>query len=258
MDAVRIVAVIPVRMASSRFPGKPLLKIRGLPMVEHVRRRALLCEGFHDVVVATCDPEIAQVIRDAGGKVIMTSPTHPAATDRVAEAAESLECTHIVNVQGDEILALPADLEKMVRAIKERPSLPAWNAVAALDGPDELADDSVVKCVVSVSGRILFCSRNISCFSNGIRNSMEPVRKVLGILGYQKEFLQRYSRLPRTPMEVRESVDQSRILEHDFILQGVLFTRGYPGINLPHEVKQVESLLERDSLQREVLQQLLR
>lgn len=258
MNPVKIVAVIPARMASSRFPGKPLLKIRGLPMVEHVRRRALLCGGFDEVVVATCDPEIAQVVRHSGGKVVMTSAAHPAATDRVAEAAEFLECTHIVNLQGDEILVLPTDLEKMVRAIGEKPSVPVWNAVATLEDPHELADSSVVKCVVSVSGRILFCSRNLSSFSGGILNGIEPVRRVLGILGYHKGFLQRYPKLPRTPLEVRESVDQSRILEHDFILQGVLFTQGYPGINLPQEVEQVESLLERDSLQREVLQQVLR
>ena len=227
-------------------------------MVEHVRRRALLCGGFHDVVVATCDPEIAEVVRHAGGKVAMTSSSHPAATDRVAEAAESLECTHIVNVQGDEILVLPADLEKMAAAMKEQPSLPVWNAVAVLEEPRELADPSIVKCVVSVSGRILFCSRNLSFLSGATPDGFEPARKVLGILGYRKEFLRRYPKLPRTPMEIRESVDQSRILEHDIPLQGVLFARGYPGINLPQELAQVESFLEKDPRQQKVLQQVLK
>ena len=227
-------------------------------MVEHVRRRALLCKGFHDVVVATCDPEIAEVVRHAGGKVAMTSSTHPAATDRVAEAAESLECTHVVNVQGDEILILPEDLEKMVAAMKKQPSLPVWNAVAVLEKPGELADPSIVKCVVSASERILFCSRNLSWMFDATPAGFEPARKVLGVLGYRKEFLRRYPKLPRTPMEVRESVDQSRILEHDIPLQGVLFSQGYPGINLPQEVAQVESTLERDPRQQRVLPQVLR
>ena len=107
---VRVAAIIPARMASSRLPGKPLLDIAGLPMIEHVRRRARRCRRFVEVVVATCDQEIAQAVKRYGGDVIMTSATHPAASDRVAEAMRHLDCTHVVNVQGDEILVLPEDL----------------------------------------------------------------------------------------------------------------------------------------------------
>ncbi len=100
--SVRIAAVIPARMRSSRFPGKALLSVRGLPMIEHVRRRTLLSGVFSEVVVATCDREIADVIVGYGGRVIMPAPTHPGALGRVAEAIEQLEATHVVNVQGDE------------------------------------------------------------------------------------------------------------------------------------------------------------
>ncbi|MDP3768387.1 MAG: NTP transferase domain-containing protein, partial [Dehalococcoidia bacterium] len=110
MATTKIAAIIPARMASSRFPGKPLLDVRGLPMVEHVRRRAELCGRFSDVVVATCDWEIAAAVERFGGRCVMTSASHPGATDRVAEAAAALDCTHVVNVQGDELLILPEDL----------------------------------------------------------------------------------------------------------------------------------------------------
>ena len=89
---VKIIAVIPARMASSRFPGKPLLNLGGLPMVEHVRRRVLLCAKFAEVVVATCDSAIASVVKAYGGSVVRTSTSHPGALDRVAEAANYLDC----------------------------------------------------------------------------------------------------------------------------------------------------------------------
>jgi 3-deoxy-manno-octulosonate cytidylyltransferase (CMP-KDO synthetase) len=122
-------------------------------MVEHVRRRALLCRGFTEVVVATCDREIAEVVEQHGGTVVMTSPEHPAATDRVAEAMQRLACTHVVNVQGDEILVLPSDLERFVRAIECEPARSAWNALARIERDAELSDPAIVKCAVSASGR---------------------------------------------------------------------------------------------------------
>ena len=259
MDAqkVRVVAIIPARMASSRLPGKPLLEIAGLPMVEHVRRRALLCRRFAEVVVATCDREIAQTVEGFGGRVLMTAPTHPAATDRVAEAMQHLTCTHVVNVQGDEPLVLPGDLARFVDAIMSAPEVPAWNAVAPLEEPGELSDPSVVKCAVSGSGRVLFCSRDFSRLPLAAGERFAPLRRIVGILGYRRDFLARYGRLARTPLEQAEGIDQSRILEHDIELRGVEFSRGYPGINEPREVALVERMFEEDSAQQAIVQELL-
>lgn len=258
MGRIRIAAVIPARMASSRFPGKPLLMMRELPMVEHVRRRVLLCERFAEVVVATCDPAIASVVAGYGGRCLMTSPTHPAATDRVAEAARQLDCTHVVNVQGDEILVLASDLERMAKAIEAEPDVPVWNAVTPIEDPNELQDPSVVKCVVSMSGRVLFCSRDFSFLGSFLGDRYEPVRKILGILGYSTAFLERYVTLSRTPLEIAERLDQSRIIEHDITLRGVEFSKGYPGINEPREVELVAQYLEDDPAQQAVLQEILR
>ncbi len=259
MNPVRIAAIIPARMASSRFPGKPLLEIRGLPMVEHVRRRALRCRGFSEVVVATCDQEIADVIQRQGGRWILTSPTHAAASDRVCEAMQQLDCTHVVNVQGDELLVLPADLEKMVAAMAQEPSVAAWNAVAPIIGIQELSDPSVVKCVLSTSGRILCCSRDFSHLNLKLsaQTGFGPLRRILGILGYRRDFLQRYGMLARTPLERMEAIDQSRIIEHDVLLQGIEFQKGYPGINEPREVSLIEQYLAEDPLQQSMLHEIL-
>jgi len=254
---IRVAAIIPARMASSRLPGKPLLEVQGVPMVEHVRRRALLCHRFSEVVVATCDREIAQVIQQFGGRVIMTSPAHAAATDRVAEAMQQLACTHVVNVQGDEILVLPSDLERFVDAMEQEPHVQAWNALARIEEPSELSDRVVVKCAVSESGRILFCSRDFSRAPLLPDGRFEPIRRVLGILGYRREFLDQYGRLARTPLERAEGIDQSRIVEHDVVLRGIEFTKGYPGINEPREVVLVERYLESDPAQQKVLQEVL-
>lgn len=225
-------------------------------MVEHVRRRALLCKEFSDVVVATCDREIAAVIERAGGRVIMTSKGHEAASDRVAEAMGHLDCTHVMNVQGDEILVLPSDLSAMALAIAGNAAESAWNAIAKINDAQELGDSSIVKCVVSRSSRILYCSRDFSRFSGG-NGGFEPVRKILGIVAYSASFLERYAKLERTPLELAEGVDQSRIIEHDVTLRGVEFSEGYPGINEPREVGVVEKFLVDDPKQRDTLARIL-
>ena len=226
-------------------------------MVEHVRRRASRCGVFSDVVVATCDDEIRSAIQGFGGRVVMTSPEHAAATDRVAEAMQQLDCTHVVNVQGDEILVLPEDLQVMVRAIENQPELPAWNAVSRIERVDELTDPSIVKCIVSRTNRVLFCSRDFAFL--GLKSEpFEPVRKILGILAYSRSFLERYNRMERTPVELLASIDQSRIVENDVDLRAVEWPRGYPGINYPREVELVERFLEEDPLQQSALSKTLR
>jgi len=256
MAGPRVAAIIPARMGSTRFPGKPLLDVRGLPMVEHVRRRSLLCGAFSDVVVATCDKEIAEAVERHGGRVVMTSSAHEAATDRVAEAMQTLDCTHVINVQGDELLVLPEDLEAMIRRIEANPAGEAWNAVAPIEATEELQDRSIVKCVVSRANRVLYCSRDFSKLPLPA-GSFEPVRRILGILGYGRAFLARYGTMTRTPLERMESIDQSRIVESDVVLHGVDFTRPYPGINEPREVALVEGFLDDDRRQRDVLDAVL-
>ena len=111
----RIVGIIPARMGSTRFPGKPLAPLLGRPMIEHVLRRAEMCTQLDAVYVATCDEEIKKVVEALGGGVIMTSPTHERASDRVAEAAEQVEAGIVVMIQGDEPMITPA----MIRGVRE-------------------------------------------------------------------------------------------------------------------------------------------
>jgi len=255
MSELKIAAIIPARMGSSRYPGKPLIKVHGLPMIEHVRRRTLLSKGFSDVVIATCDNEIKDCVESFGGKVIMTSPHHPGAMDRVLEAMEGLSCTHVVNVQGDEILILPENLDKLLSAMRASLHTEAWNAIARIEDRSDLTNRSVVKCFVSKSDKILFSVRDMS--NVPFKENLEPARIILGILAFRREFLTNYKRLSRTPFETLEGIDQDRLLEHDFHLQGIEFSRGYPGINTPEDVILVERFLTTDPKQQKILETIL-
>ncbi|MZH03428.1 MAG: NTP transferase domain-containing protein, partial [Nitrospinae bacterium] len=154
---MKIFAVIPAHLASIRFPRKILFPFHGLPMIEHVRRRALLSKAISEVVVATCDEEIAEAVRNFGGKVIMTANTHKNGTTRVAEAVKDIDCTHVILLQGDEPLLLPRHLDEFAEAIISNPESDAWNATGPIDSEDELDRHSFVKCAVSQSERILYC-----------------------------------------------------------------------------------------------------
>lgn len=247
MDS-KIAAIIPARLASTRFPNKPLLEIEGLPMIEHVRRRTLLCKGFSDVVVATCDREIASVVEHFGGRVAMTLDKHQIATERITEAVSKIDCTHVVNVQGDEILLVPSDMEKMLQTIVARPEGPVWNAIAPLESKASLQDSSMVKCLVTKSDKILFCSRSFSAY---------PAWLVVGILGYRRDFLETVPKMPQTSLEALESIEQSRFLENDTPIQGIRFEKAYPGINTPQEAETVKKILETDPVQKSIMRKIL-
>lgn len=226
-------------------------------MLEHVRRRTLMCKGFSDVLVATCDIEIKDTIESFGGTVVMTSDMHEVGTDRIVEAAQSVDCTHVVNVQGDEILIYPPDLELMVKAIKSEPGGDVWNAVGKVMSVDDLIEPSIVNSVVTKNNYIIFFSRDFSNFGSRNNDKFEPIHINLGILGYSRRFLESFPDMKMTPLEKMESVEQFRTLENDIPIRAVHFTCSYPGINEPRDVKTIQEILKKDSRQKQVLDQIL-
>lgn len=226
-------------------------------MIEHVRRRALLCKEFSEVVVATCDDEIRSVVESYGGRVMMTSNKHRVATERINESIQTIDCTHVVNVQGDEILILPSDLSFFAKAIALFPEEQVWNAVAKVETDADLQDPSIVNCALSKSKRILFFARTPSSSFCRSQKGYDPIFINLGILGYSRGFLEQFSTLKPTPLEERESVEQFRILENDISIMAVQFEKGYPSINEPREVAIVQKYLKEDPRQRAVLKEIL-
>ena len=248
----RIVAIIPARLKSKRYPRKPLIKIKGISMVEHVRRRALASKAFEDVYVATCDSEIKNEIKKNGGKVIMTSKKHKLATTRVAEAAKKIKCSHVVNIQGDEPLILPNDLKIVAKEIKKNPKIKYWNAVGNVSKAELLSHD-VVKCVVNKSNKIVICSRFFSPIKkiNGIK-----IKKLLGVLAYTKKALLNYIKLKKTNTELFQSIDQSRIIENNIILKSINLKNSFIGINTKAEEKIVMNIISKSKVQKKIFKQL--
>jgi 3-deoxy-manno-octulosonate cytidylyltransferase (CMP-KDO synthetase) len=251
---LKVAAVIPAHLASIRFPRKVLFPFFGLPMLEHVRRRALLCSSLSEIHVATCDGEIAQVVRAYGGSVIITAPTHANGTSRVAEAIAGLDCSHVVLLQGDEPLLLPRHLDAMVEAIAVRPDGDVWNATGEIAHADELDRHSFVKCAVTGDDRIMYCFRRSPSHSD-FATQQTFVRKIMGIIAYRRQALTELALLPPSPIEVAELIEQLRVLANGYSLTSVPVTPSLPSVNEPEEVELVLEYVRRSAEQRELLQQ---
>jgi 3-deoxy-manno-octulosonate cytidylyltransferase (CMP-KDO synthetase) len=253
----KIVAFIPAHLASVRFPQKVLFEIYGLPMIEHVRRRAILSEAFSEVIVATCDDEIQKLIEKYGGKVIRTANTHKNGTSRVAEAVQNVDCTHVVLLQADEPLLLPNDLVFFTNAMKlDDSGAVSWNATGPIESKEELDRHSFVKCFVNLSNRIVFCFRRSPAYGN-FEDTTKYVRKILGIIGYNKDFLLKISSMPSSPFETIEFIEQMRIIENEFVLHSISLEHSFPSINEPGEVQEVLSMMG-ETEQKMYLEKILR
>jgi 3-deoxy-manno-octulosonate cytidylyltransferase (CMP-KDO synthetase) len=253
---MKIIAVIPAHMASVRFPRKILFEFHGLPMIEHVRRRALLSKAFDEVYVATCDEEIASVIRSFGGKVIMTSNTHTNGTSRVAEAVSDIDCTHVVLLQGDEPLMLPSHVIELVSAIRENPEVESWNATGPIDQKEELDKHSFVKCAVAESGRIIFCFRRSPGYSDFEKQKIF-IRKILGLIAFRKDFLQKIVALPISRIEQFEFIEQMRVIENGYTMMSVPVEPSLPSVNEPGEADIILEYIKIDKGQEIILKKIL-
>ena len=253
---MKTVGIIPAHMASVRFSKKILLNIHGLPMIEHVRRRALLSKELDDVLVATCDIEIADAVKSYNGKVIMTSNNHKNGTSRVAEAVQSFDCTHTLLLQGDEPLLLPRHIDKMVKAMQSNPNVDSWNATGDINSEDELNRNSFVKCTVLKDNKILNCFRKTPYLSQ-LKIQKKFVRKILGVIGYKKDFLIKINKLSNSAIELAEFIEQMRIIENGYNLYSVAVEPSLPSINEPHEADIVLNYLKNNVEQQLLLKKIL-
>ncbi|MBI4475712.1 MAG: 3-deoxy-manno-octulosonate cytidylyltransferase [Acidobacteria bacterium] len=241
----RAVAVIPARFHSTRLPGKPLLEIDGRPMIEHVYRRATRARSVATVIVATDDDRIASVVRSFGGDVRMTRGDHFSATDRVAEVAERLECELVVNLQGDEPLIDPQAIDSAVEAFDSDRTLAMSTLCRAIDDPAEYTDPHVVKVVKDRDGFALYFSRAPIPFSRD-RNDAQlsaAAFKHLGLYVYRRPVLLDLARLEPTPLEISESLEQLRALEHGYRIRVVETRTESIGVDTPGDLERVRRMV---------------
>lgn len=239
------ICVIPARLASSRFPRKLLAPFQGYPIIEHVRRRALLVETFDKVVVATCDREIYDLVCSNGGDAVMTSGEHPNGTSRVAEAIENVDCSHVVLLQGDEPLILPSHLVAMVDAISARVDCKMLNAVGPIESFDELLQASSVKCTVARNNKIIYCFRKSPAISEASVQT-EYTRKLLGLIAFEREFMLELSTLPETIVCQTESIEQMKLIENGFYIDAVNLDVSIKGVNEPSDLDEVNAYFSQN------------
>lgn len=241
-----VVAVIPARMGSSRYPGKPLCDIHGMSMVEHVYRRTAMCERIDETYVATPDEEIRSEVEAFGGEVIMTGP-HTRAIDRVAEASESLDAGVVVVVQGDEPLVYPDMIGAAVEPVVENDNIPVSTMVREIEDESTFEDPNFPKVVVDDQWNALYFSREP--IPNRHDRTFEELDayKHLAVIPFTDEFLTEFANMDQTPLERAESIDLIRALEHGYDIRVVEAERDVYQVDTPadHEVAN-EMMLEDD------------
>ena len=240
----RVAAIIPARMGSSRFPGKPLAPLLGRPMIEHVLRRAEMCSQLNAVYVATCDDEIRKVVEGFGGRVIMTSPRHERASDRVAEAAEQVEADIVVMIQGDEPMITAAMITAAVTPLLADRSVQCVNLVHRITKRHDYVDPNTIKVVMDVNHDALYFSRAPIPAVEFTETNVPPVFKQICVIPFRIEFLREFARLLPTPLERAESIDMLRIIEHGRRVRLVETTVETHAVDTPEDLRLVERLMK--------------
>lgn len=250
---MNIIAIIPARMASSRFPNKPMVEILGMPMIGHVYHRSKMCTKLSDVWVATCDQEIMDYIGSIGGKAVMTADTHQRASDRAAEALLKIEemtgnsIDYVAMVQGDEPMLAPQMIDDLVVPVLHDPGLQVTNLIEMIHSQDDFENANVVKVVLDQEGFALYFSREPIPSRKKYTGEI-PMWKQLGIILFSRNALLDYTRMTPTPLEIIESVDMNRFLEHGIKIKMIPTVNKTCGVDVPADIDIVNPLLRKDTL----------
>lgn len=249
----KVVAIIPARYHSNRFEGKPLAKILGKPMIQHVYDRAKAVTILSRVAVATDDQRIADCVRGFGGEVVMTRPDHVSGTDRLAEAAGLMDIGDqdvVVNIQGDQPLFEAEVVSQVATPLLEDPALPMSTLIYKIVRKEEINDPNHVKTVFDRQNNALYFSRSSIPFQ---RNPEEPVAptyyKHLGFYGYRKGFLLTFVSLPEGEWERFEKLEQLRALEFGYKIRVVLTQHDSVEVDTPQDLERVEELIRKDGVE---------
>ncbi len=242
---MKIVAIIPSRYGSSRFEGKPLAKICGKPMIQHTYSRAASATQVNDVFVATDDLRIADVVRDFGGKVIMTGDQNRSGTDRAAEAADKIGLASediVINVQGDQPMLDPRCLHQVIMPFFNEPSVEMTTLAFRIVNPGEITDPKDVKVTFDQQGFALYFSRSPIPFG---RESSEvfDTYKHLGIYAYTRRFLDIFRNLPTGRLENIEKLEQLRAMEYGHKIRVILTEYDSPEVDIPEDIERIEKLI---------------
>lgn len=241
MSRPRVLAIIPARYASTRFPGKALALLKGKEVILHVAARAQLCKTVDEAVVATDDRRIFDVVVNGGFKAVMTRPDHVCGTDRIAEAAEKSDAGIIVNIQGDEPMIDTVSVDRAVQALLDDPALDVATLAVPITHDVEFEDPNAVKVVMDNRGNALYFSRSPIPYNRG-KLADPPRHKHLGLYVYRKAFLLKFSRMEPGTLEQAEQLEQLRILQNGVNIRVIVTGKDSIGIDTPEDLKRAEAL----------------
>ncbi len=242
MNTKKVIGVIPARYASTRFPGKPLAKICGRPMIQWVYEKATQTRMLDSVIVATDDMRIMECVHNFGGIAVMTAENHPTGTDRIAEAIKDTDAELIVNLQGDEPL-IPSDMidELIKKSIQTNADM-ATVAVPIQASSDALNDPNVVKVVTDNNGFAMYFSRSLIPYHRKGGEFCTPL-KHWGIYAYTRKTLEQFVVWPEGRLEKSEKLEQLRALEQGVKIFVLVADRQAIGVDHPEDIKKVEDLI---------------
>lgn len=252
---MQVIAAIPARYASTRLPGKPLLEIAGITLIERVYRQVERARGISEAIVLTDDSRIADAVLGFGGRVMMTPEDLASGTDRVAYAAREWDAKVILNVQGDEPLIAPEALSRLATHLIENPDDDVAT-LAAPAAPGDFDDPDVVKVVSDTNGRALYFSRAGIPYFRGARGGQVgqtrrghrsqrgyQSQRHIGVYGYQRKALLEIASVPQTPLELAESLEQLRMLESGFSIRVLSVAKAWLGVDTITDLRDVEAYL---------------
>jgi 3-deoxy-manno-octulosonate cytidylyltransferase (CMP-KDO synthetase) len=244
MDGIKTAAVIPARYDSKRFPAKALAEINGKAMVVRVMEAVKKSDLIEEVIVATDDIRIKQLVEAAGGKAVMTSQDHNTGTDRIAEAAAAIDTELIVNVQGDEPLIKAETIAEALRPFKTDPDLKMSTLRRKLKVEDADNPD-IVKVIVDKDDNALYFSRAALPFYRDADSAEKNYYQHIGLYVYRKDFLLEYSAMESTPMEQAESLEQLRVLENGYKIKVIETEAKLIGVDREEDIALVEKELKK-------------
>jgi len=250
---LNIISIIPARMGSSRFPGKPMAPILGMPMIGHVYKRVKMCDILSEVYVATCDQEIYDYVVSIGGKAVMTSNCHERCSDRCAEAMLKIEeftgqkCDIMVMVQGDEPLTYPEMIDEAIAPMLAEPFIQITNLISDLPSVADFENPNEVKVVVDKNSNALYFSREpIPSRKKGYLSV--PMKKQVCVIPFRRDYLIEYNGMEPTPLEIIESVDMMRILENGGKVKMAPTNFITKAVDIPNDILLVEEIMKTDKL----------
>ena len=246
MHDKKVIAIIPARFASTRFPGKPLVDLGGKPMIQRTYERVMAVQGWRRVVIATDDLQIKVVAEAFGAEVIMTRADHVSGTDRCAEVLSKLgaDFDYVVNIQGDEPFIEPAQLQEL--AIGFKTNAPILTLIKQISEVDTLFSVNTPKVVINQKGEALYFSRQTIPHLRGIPEqdwlSNHQFFKHIGLYAYRADVLIELSHLKPSPLELAESLEQLRWLENGYTIQTIETQFETMGIDTPDDLEKIKKM----------------